>query len=247
MSFYAVLAVPSFILLILILVTRIYGSDAVYQHVIPFLNRRLGPENLETIRYLVVNVKKFDPQQESIGLFSALVMALGVGGFTEQLKDSVETVWGKRTNVVSPIDKLKEKAWALAIAVFLGIMALASMGARIAARAWLNVASAESIAGGLVTAMIAAVLYKLVPPVAPRWRDVIPGALVTASLLALGRSVDDWYLIHHGVADLPDAAGRILAFLLWSYFFCQIFLFGAEFTRVLAEYREGPLQAREAA
>jgi membrane protein len=89
---------------------------------------------------------------------------------------------------------------------------------------------------GILTVMIGAV-YKVLPDLHLRWRDVAVGALVTALLLSLGKLLIALYIGRTGIASSYGAAGSVVAVLLWIYYSAQIFLFGAEFTSVYAEYR----------
>jgi F0F1-type ATP synthase membrane subunit b/b' len=66
------------------------------------------------------------------------------------------------------------------------------------------------------------------------WRDVIVGAVVTALLFSIGKSLIGWYLGSSAVASSYGAAGGLIVLLFWVYYSTQIFLLGAEFTKVYA-------------
>jgi membrane protein len=63
------------------------------------------------------------------------------------------------------------------------------------------------------------------------WRDVAVGAIATAALFTIGKSLIGWYIGSSAVASSYGAAGGLLVALLWVYYSSEIFLFGAEFTR----------------
>ena len=88
----------------------------------------------------------------------------------------------------------------------------------------------EVISFGLIALMFGA-LYKVLPDRNLEWRDVGVGAVVTAALFTLGKSVIGWYIGTSAVASSYGAAGGLLVMLLWVYYSPQIFLLGAEFTR----------------
>lgn len=85
----------------------------------------------------------------------------------------------------------------------------------------------------MVAALFAAI-FKVLPDRRLRWRDVAVGALVTAALFTLGKTVIGWYLGATGVAANYGAAGALVVVLLWIYYSAQTFLLGAEFTRAWA-------------
>ncbi|MCB1999356.1 MAG: YihY/virulence factor BrkB family protein, partial [Rhodoferax sp.] len=85
----------------------------------------------------------------------------------------------------------------------------------------------------LITALFA-MIYKLMPRARIQWRDVAVGALATSTLFAWGQWMIGLYIGTSGVSSGFGAAGSLVALLVWVYFSAQIFLLGAEFTRVYA-------------
>jgi membrane protein len=79
-----------------------------------------------------------------------------------------------------------------------------------------------------------ATIYKVLPNRRLRWRDVGMGAVVTAFLFTVGKSLIGWYIGSTQVATSFGAAGALMVVLLWIYYSAQIFLLGAEFTRAWA-------------
>lgn len=80
-------------------------------------------------------------------------------------------------------------------------------------------------------------IFKIVPNVHIRWRDVWPAAFVTAILFTIGKFVLGLYLGRESVTSPYGAAGALVLVLLWSYYSAQILLFGAEFAQVYVRYR----------
>jgi membrane protein len=60
------------------------------------------------------------------------------------------------------------------------------------------------------------------------------GAVVTAALFGVCRHLIGLYIGRGAVASGFGAAGSLVAVLVWVYYSAQIFLFGAEFTWVVA-------------
>jgi membrane protein len=85
-----------------------------------------------------------------------------------------------------------------------------------------------------VIAGLFAVIYKVMPEVDLRWRDVAAGAVLTSLLFSLGKLLIGLYLGKTSLGSAYGAAGSLVVLLVWVYFSAQIFLLGAEFTRVFA-------------
>jgi membrane protein len=79
-----------------------------------------------------------------------------------------------------------------------------------------------------------AAIYKVLPDRDLEWGDVVVGAIVTAVLFTIGKSLISWYIGSSAVASSFGAAGALIVLLVWVYYSVQIFLLGAEFTKVYA-------------
>ncbi|MBY0521814.1 MAG: YihY/virulence factor BrkB family protein [Gemmataceae bacterium] len=80
-----------------------------------------------------------------------------------------------------------------------------------------------------------AMIFKFLPDVEIRWRDVWFGATVTAILFAVGKYFIGLYLGQSGVASSYGAAGSLVALLLWVYYSSLILFFGVEITKAYTE------------
>ena len=67
--------------------------------------------------------------------------------------------------------------------------------------------------------------------------DVAVGAVATAILFTIGKSLISWYIGSSAVPSSFGAAGALIVLLLWVYYSAQIFLLGAEFTKIYANTR----------
>ena len=108
-----------------------------------------------------------------------------------------------------------------------------------------------SIANTLISLLLFTVLfaaiYKVLPDTPLTWRDVAVGALITAVLFTIGKSLIGWYLGTTAAGSGYGAAGALILILLWGYYSAQIFLFGAEITRSIDALSEnGAAQANSA-
>jgi membrane protein len=61
---------------------------------------------------------------------------------------------------------------------------------------------------------------------------VIVGAVVTAVLFTIGKSLISWYIGSSAVASSFGVAGALIVLLLWVYYSAQIFPAWCEFTKI---------------
>jgi uncharacterized BrkB/YihY/UPF0761 family membrane protein len=70
--------------------------------------------------------------------------------------------------------------------------------------------------------------------------DLVLGAFVTAVLFAIGKSLIEIYLGRAAPSSPYGAAGALIVLMCWTYYSAQIFLFGAELTKAIADQRRPP-------
>ncbi|PKO56543.1 MAG: YihY/virulence factor BrkB family protein, partial [Betaproteobacteria bacterium HGW-Betaproteobacteria-19] len=95
----------------------------------------------------------------------------------------------------------------------------------------------DSVVSVTVVTLLFATIFRVLPDVLLKWRDVWLGAFVTALLFALGRMLIALYLSTTGTASAYGAAGSLVLLLLWVNYSALILLFGAAFTRAHVEAR----------
>lgn len=82
-------------------------------------------------------------------------------------------------------------------------------------------------------------IFKILPDVHARWKDVIIGAVVTTLLFLLGKYLIGFYLTTAGIEATYRAAGTLVVFVIWVYYNVQTILLGAVFTQVYTEHFGG--------
>jgi membrane protein len=180
-------------------------------------------------------------------ILSFLVLAFGATNVFAELQDSLNTIWevtakpGRAAVWDFVRQRLLSFAMVMAICflllvslVFTTILEalqayLANTGLEATTRLWKLANNGLSFA---VVFLLFLLIYKVLPDVTLRWRDVAVGALLTAILFTIGRHLIGQYLGRAGVGQRYGAGGSLVALLVWVYYSAQILLLGAEFTKV---------------
>jgi membrane protein len=176
------------------------------------------------------------------------VVTLLIGATTAlaELKDSLDQIWNVPPQVTSGLRYLIHKRLlAIGIILFLAFLLLVSLAfspvVSALARVWglhnktgLLLQTLSFLFSFALVTLLFALIYKVLPSVRLAWRDVIVGAITTAILFSVGKLLIGIYLGHSDVTSTYGAAGSVIFVLLWVYYSAQIFLFGAEFTKVYA-------------
>jgi membrane protein len=89
----------------------------------------------------------------------------------------------------------------------------------------------------LLSFLLLAVLYKVLPATRVYWSDVLGGALTAALLLAAAKSLIGFYLGRSPLTSAFGAASTLFVLLVWVYGVAWVFLFGAELCHATAVRR----------
>jgi membrane protein len=91
-----------------------------------------------------------------------------------------------------------------------------------------------------ISSVLFAMMYRFLPSIEVRWRNIWIGAVMTALLFSFGKFVIGFYIGTAAIASSFGAAGTFVAVIIWVYYSSQIFLFGAEVIAALsAKTRQG--------
>jgi len=123
----------------------------------------------------------------------------------------------------------------LSVAVSAGIEALGRFFGRQLLIPEMVLHSVTFLVSLVTIALIFATLYKVLPDVRLKWRDVMVGACVTSLLFTIGKQLIAIYLVRASFASAYGAAGSALIITVWVYYSAQLFFLGAEFTKVYSQ------------
>ncbi len=174
-----------------------------------------------------------------IGLATMLYAATGLFA---QLKNALNTIWevpASNTNSAWQIvsDRLVAFVLVIGAGCLFAVAVFANLVISSIAELFPLHLSLSLINNGLifiVCTLAIALLYKILPDVRIKWRDVWAGAALAALLILVGGRLLSIYLAHSNLASAYQAAGALAVLLVGIYYLTQIFLFGVVFTRVYA-------------
>lgn len=248
-AFYAVFSVAPLLIIATAIAGFVFGKQGAEAEVAEYLADYTNPQTQQFILDLVANW-----QDTATGIVATIIgvgtLIWGAYRLFMALQSSLNMIWAVR-----PRRDLGFKDWVrmrlmpFGMVVLVGLLLLASMLASAVLSA-LQQFFAHAfpippglanfvnfvISFGLLTVLFAAV-FKVLPDVVIRWRDVWIGAAMTAFLFAVGKSFIGLYLGHTSTTSIFGAAGSLVALLFWVYFSAQIFFVGAEFTQVYARHQ----------
>ena len=246
LSYYTLFAIAPILLVATAIAGSVFGAEAVRGEVVHQLDDLVGREGALAVQSLLEGAA-----HRPAGMFATMIgsvtgLVASTGAFLE-LQVAFNTIWRVKPRAHGHLYAFvmnRLRSFGLVVAIgFLLLVSLIVTAALAALNAWLfNLSPANRLMWNIVNTLVSivvttglfALLFRFLPDVRLRWRDVTMGAVVTALLFTVGQQVIGLYLGQGTVASSYGAAGSMMILLLWVYYSCQILLFGAEFTRVWA-------------
>ncbi len=243
-SFYTLFSLAPITIIAVTVAGFFLGREAAHQQLTDQLSALVGRASAEMMQ----KAAEASQQEENSGWKTAVGAGLLLFGATTvfaQLQDSLNKIWGVRAKPSKRgwLILLIQRLVSLAMVFTIGFLLLVSLilttlltsfltrfGSGWSQSAFL-VQVTDAVVGLVVITLLFAMLFKIMPDVRLRWRDVGVGALVTAALFTAGRHLIALYLGRSTVASIYGTAGSLVALLLWVYYSCAILFYGAEFTR----------------
>jgi membrane protein len=250
LAFYTLFSIAPLLIMVIAVAGLIFGRDAAQGHILGELRGLTGDAGAQAVENLLKNADS--PAKSALAaVLGTAVLLLGATAVFTELYGNLNRIWR------SPSAPMASGIWhlirtrILSFGMILGIeflllvslvvsAGLAAAGDWWGARftGWPLVGQAVNFILSLAIYTVAfAMIYKFLPRAHIDWHDVWIGATVTAVLFEIGKLLIGLVGMT-SITSAFGAAGSLVVLLVWVYYSAQVFLLGAEFTRVYA-YRRG--------
>ncbi|MBK6610136.1 MAG: YihY/virulence factor BrkB family protein [Sphingobacteriales bacterium] len=254
-SFYTILSLPPIVMLGFTVLRYFFGHNAVDQvetHINEQLVEFIGQNQANVITQLAhhTSLRKSSWALTIIAIVSTIFSAQGV--FSE-LQDALNTIWRVRVrnntkHVVIKYLKTRLKSLimisCIGALVLLGLIAstiLRLVGENLSMHFSTDIIQWVKIGNFFISYVsmifIFAAVFKLIPDVNLKWRNIWLGAIITTILFGLGRYFIILYLSKSELDGAYGVAGSLVILILWVFYSAQIMFLGAEFVKVYHEFK----------
>jgi membrane protein len=246
LAYYALFSIAPLLMVALAIAGVIFAPEVARGELQHHLTAYFGESAAQSIEYLLSAAEKSRGRDVSAVVLSLVFLFFGASSVFTQLKLSLNRIW----KVEEPRHTgfkafLVNRGLAIIMVIVVGFLLLSSLVFSAVINRVANFAAHELLPFAPITlqaldlavtflliTILFAVIFRYLPDIRLRWRNVILGAVVTAILFLIGRYLISLYIARGGITSGYGAAGSVLILLLWIYYSAQIFLFGAEFTHV---------------
>lgn len=244
-AFYTVTSIAPVLFIVVAIAGLAFGADAARGAIAAELGGLMGQQSAELLQNAVKSAsgKSSGILASAIGFVTLIITASGVFG---EMQSALNAIWKAEPHGSTASQLIRARALSLGLVCALGFLLMVSLVISAALSALgdffnnylpfgkvILMALNFVISFAMISVLFAAI-YKVLPDKKLQWRDVAVGAIATAFLFTIGKSLIGLYIGSSAVASTYGAAGALIVVLLWIYYSAEIFLLGAEFTKVYA-------------
>jgi membrane protein len=244
-AFYAMLSIAPLLIISISIAEVALGTQTGGRRMLDLIQQQVGLRGGPAVQSLLLH------SGQSTGLFGGLlgiiVLLIGASGVVVELRDSLNLVWGVETPVTGVRGILRSRLFSFALILGIGSLMVISLVAgtliAVAGRFVHPFLPAQerllqlgnTLLSFILTTVLFALLYKVLPDTHIEWRDVAFGAAAASAVFSLGKLLIGLYIAKAAIVSVYGAAASLVAFLVWVYCSAQILLWGAQLTRLFAE------------
>ena len=247
LAYYTGFSLAPLLVVIIAICGFFFGREAVQGTIDNQIQGFIGADAAKQLQEMIKNaaISGKGPLATTIGIVTLLIGASTIFG---EIQDSINSIWGLKAKPKTGIMKLiQTRLMSFGLIASLGFLLLVSLAATTVVEGLnerlkamlpdVTVALFYIINLALnivVTTLLFAIIFKVLPDAKIKWKDIWPGAIATSLLFLIGKFGISLYISKTDVGSTYGAAGSLAIILVWIYYSSIILYFGAEFTKAYA-------------
>jgi membrane protein len=253
LAYYSALSLAPLVVITLGVASTFVDRATLQLHVVTEAERVLGHGAGDLVRKLATVER--EPTTGTIATVAGIVaLLIGASAVFAQLQDGLDRIWEARPRARGTLAGfVRKRLVSLAMVVSLGFLLLVSLLVSAAlSMVAANISTAEGLfavlghlaASILVTSLLFALVFRVLPDTHVGWAEAFGGGVFTAVLFHAGEWAIGQYLGRASVGSPYGAAGTLVVLLVWVFYSSLIVFAGAQFTHVCS-LRRGSAKPRK--
>ncbi len=249
-AYYAIFSIPALLVIIISSAGLVFGKEAVQGRIAGQIASAIGSDAAKQVEEMIRNAS--DRENSIIAtIISIVTLILGATGVFAQLQTSLNLIWGVKVSTKKKwLKSLKDRLFSFGLVLSIGFLMLVSLLLTTGLAAFSDWVKnhlpdfmlfvfllLNFIISFSVISILFALMFKILPDVKVRWRDVWIGAIFTTLLFILGKFALGIYFSKANPGSTYGAAGSVVLIMLWVSYSSMIVFFGAEFTKQFSVFK----------
>ncbi|MDB5125996.1 MAG: YihY family inner rane protein [Mucilaginibacter sp.] len=248
LAYYTVFSLAPLLILIISLTGFFFGPDAATGRLYPQIEHYVGAKAALQIQEMLKGLE-FSGKTGIAVIISVITLLIGASSIFLEIQDSLNTIWRVKAKPKKGwVKMLQNRFLSFSLIISLGFLLIASLVVNIAIAALSSqiirflpsvtkylIQGINLFVSFVVISVLFGIIFKFLPDVKIKWKDVRSGAMFTAILFMIGQYIISLYIQYTAQGSTYGAAGSLIVILVWIYYTSAILYIGAEFTQVYAE------------
>lgn len=247
LAYYAIFSIPGLLIIIIWIAGNFFGEEAIRGQITSQISGIMGQDAAKSVQDMIAGalVDKENIFMKIIGIGS---LVFGSTTLFFQLQRSLNSLWDVQPAPKKAFVKfLLDRANSLGMILILGFLLMITMVLSslisllnnwitnyFGVETYVFVELINYIIGFVVTMILFALMFKVLPDVEISWKPVWRGAFLTTVLFTLGKFLLSLYFGTAKPTSAFGAAGTVILIMMWINYSCMLIFFGAEFTKIYA-------------
>lgn len=243
LAYYTLFALGPVLLVTISVAGFVWGSEASRQALVAQIAQLIGQSSAEAVEDILARTNLFGSGLIGavIGLAGFLLTATGV---FVQVQDDLNLIFrAPKRSASGALQFVQQRVLSIAMLIVLGFILMISLALDAALASFSEYVGFDGLEliylvlntaiSWCIAVAIFAVMFTVLPNIRLRRRSLVAGAMLSGTLLLIGKSLIGLYLGRADVISAYGAAGSLILILLWVYYSSQTLFLGAELASVL--------------
>lgn len=248
LAYFIIMPLPSIFLISMLILSQLFGQTDSFQALMQQITTIAGPAIADLIQQILETVATpFNSIVTSIVTVAlTLVGALGAFGV---LQDTMNGIWGVTQAKVNLKQRLRRQLGPFLLISVLGLTVIVWTGITTVLLDFITVALLpvasntilvlvqviQFILSLALATLLFMIMYKYIPSLSIRWKDVRLAAVFTGSVFTVSNYLIGAILEVFTVTSVTGAAGALMILLLWIYLITLLIIYGAALSKVYSD------------
>lgn len=248
LAYYTIFSLAPMLILMISVFGFFFGREAIQGEIIQEIGGFVGIEGAKNIQ-LILQKAALSPDSSWALVVGIVTLLFGATGVFIEIQDSINYIWR--------VKAVPEKGWLKFITNrLLSLSMIAGLGFLLIVSLLINslvlilntqlqkffpgltilvLDLTNSAITFLILVALCSTIYKVLPDVEVSWRQVRSGAIFTALLFMIGKTLIGYYIQSTSVGSVFGAASSLVVIVVWVYYSAAILYFGAELTQAFIQ------------
>lgn len=243
LAYYTLFSLGPVLLVTISVAGLVWGHAASREAIVSQIGQLIGISGATAVDSILAGTNLFGS-----GILGAVIGVLGFlftsTGVFVQIQDDLNVIFrAPKRSAGSTFEFVRQRLLSIAMLIVLGFVLMISLALDAALAAFSAFIGSDgleflylglnALLGWVIAVAIFAIMFAVLPSIRLRRGPLMAGAILSGSLLVIGKSLIGIYLGRADVISAYGAAGSLILILLWVYYSSQTLYLGAEMASVL--------------